>query len=275
MEKPLAILGAHNSAVECHLHTVEVVGSNPCCAHHRNQRFTPFQFSKGAHNGHREGTKHHNILWPPRSSCRCLRTLPREQHIDDVALRLTLPFHTRVRVDLHRGRELGVAHQLLHHLGVVAALRQQRAVGVTESMPPDPLGDPGPFAQQAATPSATKKPPRPASSRRPHRLAKSQSESAVYRVTRRQDWSSSSVSASRGTGCCETSVLQSPTSPSETERSTLACPFTKSISAHFRPSVSLIRSPAVAQIIPIARSRSGSLPNSARRTPLRQSLGGC
>ena len=24
-----SLLGAHNSAVECHLHTVEVVGSNP------------------------------------------------------------------------------------------------------------------------------------------------------------------------------------------------------------------------------------------------------
>jgi hypothetical protein len=55
-------------------------------------------------------------------------------HIDNLTLRLTLPFHTRMRIDLHRGRELGVAHQLLHHLGVVAALRQQRAVGVTTNL---------------------------------------------------------------------------------------------------------------------------------------------
>lgn len=33
-----------------------------------------------------------------------------------------------------------MAHQLLHHLGTVAALRQQRAVGVAESSERNPAG---------------------------------------------------------------------------------------------------------------------------------------
>jgi hypothetical protein len=43
----LCILWAHNSAVECHLHTVEVVGSNPAVP----------TISKLLHQQHLEATK--------------------------------------------------------------------------------------------------------------------------------------------------------------------------------------------------------------------------
>jgi hypothetical protein len=158
-----------------------------------------------------------------------------------------------------------VPHQLLHHLHVVAILRQQRAVGVPEGMPADPLGDLCPLRSGLQDPlQGGNRPDRHlpedcGTSKDPVGAGGVHCDLAPRLQLRR-------VRAPRGTGCCETSVLQSPTSPSTTERSTLACPFWKSMSSHLRPSVPLMRSPAVAQIMPIARSRSGSLPNSARNS---------
>lgn len=54
-----------------------------------------------------------------------LRFPIQQQHIDRTTLRDMLLLHARLRVDLHRCADLGVAHQLLHHLDVVAGCSQQ------------------------------------------------------------------------------------------------------------------------------------------------------
>jgi len=47
-----------------------------------------------------------------------------------------------MRIDLHRGRELHVLHQLLHHIHVIAVFGQQRVVGVLEYTLADLFADP-------------------------------------------------------------------------------------------------------------------------------------
>ena len=46
--------------------------------------------------------------------------VPTQQKIDSLALRDTLLIHARLRVGLHRRADFGMAHQLLHHLAMVA-----------------------------------------------------------------------------------------------------------------------------------------------------------
>ena len=53
--------------------------------------------------------------------------------------------HQGVSVHIHRGRDLGVPHQLLMHPDRVAGVVQPGTVGVAESVPPHSVGPPGSF----------------------------------------------------------------------------------------------------------------------------------
>jgi hypothetical protein len=57
-------------------------------------------------------------------------------HFDHLAVRLTLGAHQGVPVDIHRGRDLGVAHQLLLHPDRRSGIVQPRPVGVAKGVPP-------------------------------------------------------------------------------------------------------------------------------------------
>jgi hypothetical protein len=111
-----------------------------------------------------------------------------------------------------------VPHQLLHHLHVVTVFRQQRAVGVPEGMPADPLGNARPPC------------------------------SGLQRLLQGRDRPDRHIPEDRGVG--------------------------EDASSHLRPRVSLIRRPAVAQMMPMARSRSGNLPNRARNSSAVRVSGG-
>jgi hypothetical protein len=53
-----------------------------------------------------------------------------------LAVRLPFGAHQSISVDVHRGRDLGVAHQLLLHPNRRSGVVQPRPVGVAEGVPP-------------------------------------------------------------------------------------------------------------------------------------------
>jgi hypothetical protein len=59
--------------------------------------------------------------------------------IHGLTLRDPLSGHGGLRVDLHRCADLGVPHQLLHHLHIIAGLCQQRTIDTAEGVPADLL----------------------------------------------------------------------------------------------------------------------------------------
>jgi hypothetical protein len=167
-------------------------------------------------------------------------------------------FSMRLRVDLHRCADLGVTHQLLHHLHIVTGRSQQCAIGPLEGVPADLLlnTDPPRCRLQNLRPQAV----RPERSLAEVVIA---GEDPVVRLRIAADRMPNlqllkDDIVEKGTGCSEISVLQGPMAPSEKERRTSASQVSKWMSCHFNPSASPIRIPVVAQIMPMSRSLSGA-----------------
>src|SRR5947207_5441944 len=78
-----------------------------------------------------------------------------------------------------------------------------------------------------------------------HLLAKSQSSDFAYAEPRLHSIKHSATEEWSGTGFCDDSVLHGPTPPSTMERVTLIALWSKSISPHFKPKISLCRKPVV------------------------------
>ena len=74
-------------------------------------------------------------------------------------------------------------------------------------------------------------------------LANTQSSAWLYCVWSRHILRAAARRESRGTGFCDASVLQGPTTWKTIERVTLSSFFWKSMSCHLRPKSSLIRKP--------------------------------
>src|ERR1700730_15628245 len=89
-----ALQWALNSAVECHLHTVEVIGSNPIAP---TIKLLSIQ-------------RLSRLRCPEMSSCRRFAAdFHRQQHTHNARMRRALLFTDDLGVDVHGGADVGVA----------------------------------------------------------------------------------------------------------------------------------------------------------------------
>src|ERR1019366_7432180 len=140
-------LWALNSAVECHLHTVEVTGSNPvaptiesityrtscCSALLQNAPIAPPVCLKSWCYGGIRSTR--IAIWAVAiTQVRLVTALDRgrhrivlfgENHLPQPLLRLPLGFDPRLRIDLEGKPAAGMAHEFLDDLYVLSIRDQQ------------------------------------------------------------------------------------------------------------------------------------------------------
>jgi hypothetical protein len=120
---------ALNSAVECHLHTVEVIGSNPIAPtiNQLTLQVLPFRSYPQVSS------------WLISALSLLRQALLRQDHSHDAGMRHSLLFADRLGVNVHFGTHIGVPQEFLLNFHVHAKLPQCRAVGV----PPHGATEPG------------------------------------------------------------------------------------------------------------------------------------
>jgi hypothetical protein len=125
---PVAQLGARFHGME------EVIGSIPIRSTNQTNNLADSQKRRDTLS----------IRW---FSCCTLRGFPRsiQKNVDHPTLGLPLGWRQSLCINVHRRRDVGVAHQLLHHFDVFSIGFEQRRVRVTEGMEADPFHNPGPL----------------------------------------------------------------------------------------------------------------------------------